>query len=474
VEIETFQRIVQEQCHLQPGLPVLIGVSGGPDSLCLLDLLARLEIPLVVAHFDHGLRPDSERDAEVVGRMAAAYAAVFCTARGNVALLARTAHLSIEEAARQARYRFLFEQAQAHAAQAVAVAHTADDQVETVLMHLLRGAGLDGLKGMPFRTEQPGWLPSLPLVRPLLGTWRADVEEYCRLRGLAPLYDPTNQETLYYRNRLRLELIPTLQAYNPQVKEVFWRMAQTLAGDQESLEALLEPLWQTCLLERAPGYVALDLARMLACLPGQQRSLLRRAMRLLRPGLRDIDFTTIERGRDFLEAPPATAQVDLAANLRLFVANGRLYLAEWGVTILDRDWLQIPPGQELELTVPGELILSGGRRLRADWCSSLPAPQLYTAPPANRVWLDARWMSLPLRVRTRRPGDRFQPLGLGGHTQKLSDFWINQHLPAPARPAWPLVCSGDQIAWVPGFRPAEPFKINPQSFKAIVLEITDF
>ena len=206
MELQVFLKTVQEQCHLQPDQPVLVGVSGGPDSLCLLDLFSRLEFPLIVAHFDHALRPESARDAEYVRSLAAAYGKAFTTTRQDVALYAQTAHLSLEEAARQARYRFLFEQAQVYSAQAVAVAHTADDQVETVLMHLLRGSGLDGLKGMPFRTEFPGWQPQLPLVRPLLTTWRAEVEEYCRLRQLEPLYDPTNRETLYYRNRLRLDL----------------------------------------------------------------------------------------------------------------------------------------------------------------------------------------------------------------------------------------------------------------------------
>ena len=134
----------------------------------------------------------------------------------DVSALAEEQKLSIEEAARVARYRFLFEQARQLKAQAVAVAHNADDQVETVLMHLLRGAGLGGLKGMPYRAILPVWDEAIPLVRPLLGVWRSEIEVYCRQHSLEPIEDASNQDTTFFRNRLRHQLLPTLQEYNPQ------------------------------------------------------------------------------------------------------------------------------------------------------------------------------------------------------------------------------------------------------------------
>jgi tRNA(Ile)-lysidine synthase len=472
VDIIGFRKIILEQCRLDPNRVVVVGVSGGPDSLCLLDLLFRLEIPIVIAHFDHALRPDSAGDVEFVRQIAKSLDLPFVTARQNVALLAQAEHLSIEEAARNARYQFLFNQAVELNAQAVAVAHTADDQVETVLMHLLRGSGIHGLKGMTFRTEQTQWIAGIPLVRPLLKTWRAEIEAYCHNRDLAPLMDPSNQETVFFRNRLRHQLIPTLQEYNPRIKEVVWRMAQTLAGDLEILEELFEPIWKNCLVRQGNGYVCLSLPVLQLLLPGQQRTVLRRAIQIMQPGLRDFEFKTIERGRNFVNNPSATSQLDLAAGLRLFVENDLLFLAKWGTTILDQEWPQIPPGKTWILPLEGQLALADDWLLTVRIGESVPSETNWNSPGPTRVWLDLETVSMPLIVRTRQPGDRFQALGLNGHSLKLSNFFINEHLNQRARDGWPLICSGEQIVWIPGFRPAHFCRITEATQKTILIELS--
>ncbi len=468
--LDQLQTICQKECGLRAGLPVLVGVSGGPDSLCLLDALHRLGYPLVAACFNHGLRPEADAEVEFVAAQARERGLLFVTAKEDVSDLARREKLTIEEAARVARYRFLFSQARQAGAQAVAVAHNADDQVETVLMHLLRGSGLAGLRGMAYRARIPDWDERIPLVRPLLATWRADIVAYCAERGLSPVQDASNLNTTYYRNRLRHELLPYLQEYNPRVKEVFWRMSMTLAGDYALVEDLAGRVWENCVVEALPNRVALSLP-VFASLPrALQRAVLRRAVGLLRPHLRDFDFEAVERGVDFALSPTRTHQMDLLQNLRLWVEPERLYLSEWNRPLGAGEYPQIPPGAELTLPVPGRVDLGEGWALSAE----LVPPEHMHAHPDRRAdpsqaWLDADSLQFPLRVATRTPGLRFQPLGMEGRSLKLADFWVNVRLPVRARAGFPLVFSGGVLAWAPLFRPAHPFRITHQTRRAVHL-----
>src|SRR5512135_1332728 len=166
--LENIESILSEKCGLTRDRPIIAGISGGPDSLCLMNVLRKAGYHLIVAHFNHKLRPDADADANIVEQTAGRLNIASVIQSGDVRAFADAEKLSIEEAARSMRYRFLMEQARHSHAQAVAVGHTADDQVETVLMHFIRGAGLNGLKGMPYRSNLREFDPEIPLVRPLL------------------------------------------------------------------------------------------------------------------------------------------------------------------------------------------------------------------------------------------------------------------------------------------------------------------
>jgi tRNA(Ile)-lysidine synthase len=197
IVLEQFVSALKEKCLLDPGLPVLVGVSGGPDSLCMLDMLHQLGYPVIVAHLDHSLRAESAQEAEQLRQLAQSIGLTFVLERNDVDSYATSHSLSIEEAAREARYQFLFEQARQHQAQAVAVGHTANDQVETVLMHLLRGSGLPGLRGMSYRSLPNPWSKNIPLVRPLLGVWREEILAHLEQNGLVPTLDASNLDTRF-------------------------------------------------------------------------------------------------------------------------------------------------------------------------------------------------------------------------------------------------------------------------------------
>jgi tRNA(Ile)-lysidine synthase len=473
IVLEQLVSALKEKCLLDPGLPVLAGVSGGPDSVCMLDVLRQLGYRVIVAHLDHGLRAESGQEAEQLRQLAQGYGLTFVLERGDVQAYAASHSLSIEEAAREVRYRFLFEQAERFQAQAVAVGHTANDQVETVLMHLLRGSGLPGLRGMSYRSLPNPWSQNIPLVRPLLGTWREEILAHLERSGLQPSLDASNLDTRFYRNRLRHELVPQLEQLNPGVRQRLWHMADILSEDENVLEMVEQSAWAGCILEQGQGYAALDAEILREQPPGLQRRLLRRAIGLLRPGLRDIDFKTIERAIHFLNCASRSGQTDLAAGLRLELEGERLWLATWEADLPGAEWPQIKPGVRLRLEMPGEIVLAGSWRLRAE---SLPAsPGLLEQARSNadpyQVWLNQKMLELPLWARARQPGERFRPLGMGGHSMKLSDFMINNNLPRRARPGWPLVVSGEEIAWVPGYRMGEKFTIKENTRQIVHLSL---
>lgn len=471
MDLDRFREIVERECRLSAQRPVLVGVSGGPDSLCLLDGLARLGFSPVVAHFDHQLRPESAQDAAAVRRAAEDLGLPFCLGSQDVAAYAAAERLSIEEAARVLRYRFLFAEAHRCQAQAVAVGHTADDQVETVLMHLLRGSGIAGLTGMDFISQNAAWDPEIPLVRPLLAFWRSETVSYCLERGLSYVTDASNQDTTFFRNRLRRELIPILETYNPQVRLALWRMSRVLARDEAVVRAAIDRAWEACHAEVKPGAVTLDLAAFQALAAELRSGVLRRAVAALLPGLRDVDFSMTGRALRFLESG-APGQIDLLKGLRLFTEGGRLVIA-FPDAPAPSDWPQLELEEERRVDVPGWVDLPGGWRLAADWAGLEEVPDLNTKREASpwEAWLDAQALRGELSVRPPRRGDRFRPLGMAGHSVKLSDFWINHKLPRRARAAWPLVTAGDEIVWVPGFRPADFVQISENTYRLLHLRL---
>jgi tRNA(Ile)-lysidine synthase len=460
------EEVLRTQCALDPALPVLAGVSGGADSLCLLELLHAAGYRVIVAHFNHRLRPEAAEDCEAVAAHARRLGLPFLSDSADVRLWADEHGLSLEEAARTLRYRFLFAAARAQAAQAVAVGHTADDQVETVLMHFLRGAGLSGLKGMQYRTLLPLFDPALPIVRPLLSLWRQDTESFCREHDLEPHFDLSNNDETYFRNRLRHTLIPELETYNPRFKQALVHTALALQGDHAVLEADLDDMWEAIVPARGEGWVAFDRLLLQACQPGLQRGLLLRAAQSLNPDSRDIGFEALERALAFLPSPPGK-QADFINGLQLFTEGDRLYLAALEADLTFEAWPQV----SLPLPLSGDrLVLKNGWVLSIEECT--PQTEDWKHNPQPWVaFLDADLLEGSLVVRTAIPGERFQPLGMENGSLKLSDLFINLKIPRRARPAWPLVCAGEQVVWVAGLRTAHPLRVTEKTTRVIKLSL---
>ncbi len=471
--LEKLETILGKYCRLDLHLPVVVGVSGGPDSLCLMDILHHAGYPIVVAHFDHRLRPESDDEAADVRRIAERLKVPFATTAADVKTYAASHAMSIEEAARRLRYGFLFEQAHRFQAQAVAVGHTADDQVESILMHFIRGSGLTGLLGMHYRTVLRSLDKDIPIVRPLLDVWRKETRDYCIAHGLQPHLDPSNESFDFLRNRIRHALIPSLETYNPNFRRTVWRMAQSLSADHALLSELVRDGWKNCVLQETDKWIALDPRRLAKYSPGMQRNLFRRAIAILRPE-QEVSYAVLERASAML-ADARRERIDLTGGLSLIRQDDLLFIAEGEDRLPSDQWPQIPPQtNSLTVSIPGQARLPGGWKFSAEeWHQpALAWEESRKNADPYRVWLDGKDLPGQLELRVRRPGEVFEPLGLQGHSQKISDFFTNVKLPRRARQRWPLLCLREKVVWIPGYRPAESFKLKKTSSRILYFCLT--
>jgi tRNA(Ile)-lysidine synthase len=474
MDLKKFRDTVLHVCQVDPEKPLVVGVSGGADSLCLIHSLAGLGLPVTAVHFDHQLRQESGQDAEFVKQLMAEWHIPFVLGSQDVKSMAAKEKLSIEEAARKARYRFIFQTTRQIKAQAVGVGHTADDQVETVLMHFLRGAGSAGLRGMTFKSVLPEWDAEIPVIRPLLWVWREETEQYCQENGIFPLMDPSNANQTFFRNRLRHSLLPELQTYNPMIKQGIWRSSQSLAGDYEILELEALRLWAVCEGQVKKGQVAFLKAKTRELTRGQINLLIRTTIRHLRPNLRDIDYDSVRRAARFIVAPSRSHRMELVDHLSIHLDRDWILLRDDLAPVSDVSWPQI--ATHLEIMIKGEGVFS----LSPGWeCTCQVVPQnradeliqVARIDPFQAV-LDADQAPFPLLLRTRKTGDFFTPFGMEGKRVRLTDFWINQRLPLAARKDWPLIFSQDQIIWVPGFRISHLAKVTSASQRILSLRIS--
>jgi tRNA(Ile)-lysidine synthase len=272
---------------------------------------------------------------------------------------------------------------------------------------------------------------------------------------------------------LRNILIPTLETYNPKFRESVWRTVQSLNSDYAILKETINANWNKSLILRDEEYVMLDLSFLSSCSAGLQRHIIRRTVESIAPG-QETAFSVLERASSFI-ADPARVRMDLAGGLTLFREGDALYIAMPHAELPFDRWPQMPAQKDfIGVSVPGQVNLSGGWKFSAEkWrLAALAWEQANRNEDPFQVWLDAEGLPDPLELRVRRDGDVFEPLGMKGHSQKLSDFFTNEKLATRARPRWPLLCAAERIVWVPGFRPAESFKLQQSSRKVAYFSVT--
>lgn len=499
------QDAIEEHDLLTPGDRMVVGLSGGPDSLCLLHVLTRLreayEMLLHVAHLNHGTRgAASDADAEFVRATTAQWNLPVTVEKRDVPRLADEHGLAFEEAARRARYAFLCRVAAQVGASLIAVGHNADDQAETVLMHVIRGSGLAGLRGMLPRTpitsyrlltplggaasgdgHPPGsrWgadgdvsepRPTPDIIRPLLGVPRVDIEHYCAAHDLKPRFDRSNLDTTYFRNRLRHELLPELETYNPKIRERLCHMARVAAADYELLVDARQETWGEVVREEREDAVVFDQAAWQALPVALQRSTLRHAAYRLRRSLRDVTFVHVENAREVALDGETGKASSLPMGLELTVGYDTLTISDAGQPSPPPDEPFLWSDDPLPVPVPGTIPLP-----ETDWVLEARGLNRWTMPEItapDHPWtgfFDAEALADPLVLRPRRRGDRFQPLGMRGHHVKVSELMINLKIPEAWRNHVPLLVAAGEILWVCGYRVAESARVTPDTESVIML-----
>ncbi|MCX6010063.1 MAG: tRNA lysidine(34) synthetase TilS [Chloroflexi bacterium] len=458
-------KFIHERNLFSAGDKLVVAVSGGGDSVCLLHILAQwrkeLGVELHVAHLNHQLRgAESDSDDSYVSDLARRLDVSATIECRDVAAYRDQKGGSLEEAAREVRYSFLTEVARGIGTSKVVVAHTRDDHIETIVMHLLRGAGTTGLRGLQPRSVLPYGENSsqLEVVRPLLEVTRQETLDYCQRYNLAPRSDSSNVSLSFLRNRVRLELLPVLRSYNPSIDKVLLRLADIAGGDISFIEEQASLLWKE--LAREEGDVIyLNMSKMVASPRAMQRQIFRRAVKQLRGNLKDVEADHIEAMIDFL-SKPAGKKLCLPDGLTLSTEYGRLVLASAQASICP-----LPPLKGVSnINIPGETDLPGWR-VRADIIQEVVGDENGLAAS-----FDLDKVGKELTVRRRRPGDRFQPLGMS-QTKKLQDFMVDSRIPRSWRDRVPLICSPKQILWVVGWRIDDRVKVTGNTKEVLRLQL---
>jgi len=442
-------------CH---GDTVVVAVSGGADSVALLDILSSLtmlRLNLVVAHLDHGLRgKESDDDAAFVEELAARYRFPFELQQVDVKEISKQRKLSLEEAGRIARYEWFDTVARTYGARSIALGHHADDQAETFLLRLFRGSGTTGLASMRI-------LSADRYVRPLLMLTRDDILAYLERRGLSCRHDSSNNEKVFLRNRIRHECLPYLRTFNPAISERLNNAAEILAADEAVLETLIDQLFPRLSRCDSDG-VVLDVEAVRAELPGVRFRLYRRALLVLRGDLARIATTHLKQVDQLVHSARTQGEQSLPDGFTAMRCYDELHFLPAGKEQGRESW-------EIAIEGPGRYVLPDGRTISVRLTSP---PESWGSVPSFRTYFDPATVPFPWKVRTFRPGDRFRPFGMTG-TRKVKDFFIDRKIPLPLRRRIPLLFSGEGLIWVCGLRVSESGRVQPGTHEVAEVEIPE-
>ena len=456
-------RFIREHKLVPGGSRLLLAVSGGADSTCLLHVLNSLRqelgIELHVAHLDHQLRgAESEADAGYVAGLAGSLGIPATIERRDVGAYQKEHRISLEEAAREVRYLFLAEVAASIGAGCVATGHTGDDQVETILMHLVRGTGTRGLIGLRPSNKWGLGGNQVTIVRPLLEVSRQETVQYCRHHRLEPRTDTSNLSLSPLRNRIRRQLIPLLESYNPQVAEALLRLSAVAEDEISLLDEEVARLWPEVVWQHE-GVIVLDKEGFKPLPPALKRHLLRAAVEELLGSLKDIETRHIEEIMAALDKA-AGKQVSLPGEIIFSIDYDRYLLGPAPDALCP-----FPPLEgETKLIVPGETRLPGWQVTAA-----IIEPGRVVAEGELVAYLDLGAAGDELMIRSGRPGDRFYPLGLG-QPKKLGQFMIDAKIPRAWRKRIPVVFSPGQILWLVGYRLDDRVKVTEKTRRVLRLE----
>lgn len=458
---QVVRETIQKYQMILPGEIVIAGVSGGPDSLTMLHLLKELQdeldFSLHVAHVDHSFRgKEAEEEASWVKETAAKWGLPCTVTKVNVPEIAREQGVSAQEAGHLVRKKFFLGLLEKLGAQKIALGHQADDQAETVLMHFLVGAGLEGLQGIvPLNG---------PMIRPLIFLRRAEIETYCRENSLEPRRDPSNKKDIYLRNKIRQQIIPWLEEkINPNLVETLNRTAAIIQDEEDFLRRETAKAARR-LMQKSEKKISLSLPGWGSLHPGMQRRLIRLAYQQLGKN-QGLAFFHVEEVRNFMQEGQVGKYLQLPG--RIVVEKGYEE-----ILFYEEESISLNNGgggiAEQLLKIPGEtLIPETGQRIRAEIVEADVGQS-----QKGKVYLPWAEPLPQFYVRSRRAGDRFSPLGLQG-TKKVKDYFIEKKIPRKKRESILLVTTDEEIVWIPELALTERSSKKSKSGKYLVLTIVN-
>ncbi|ABW17993.1 tRNA lysidine(34) synthetase TilS [Alkaliphilus oremlandii] len=455
--IDKIKKTIHENNLIEWGDRIIVAISGGPDSVCLLHNLYQLReeynLELYGAHLNHNFRGiDAQVDAQYVANLCEELNILCFIKSMDVPQYAKEKGLSSEEAGRILRYEFFDEIAEQVGANKIAVAHNENDQAETVLMRLLRGTGLQGLTAIHINRGR--------IIRPLLGVDRKSIEEYCEKYQLSPRIDKTNLESIYKRNKIRLELIPYLEEhYNPNIIENLVRTAEILKEDFDFIEEQSREIYSGLMTNQNEFSLTLPLEAIRNLHPAIKSRVIRLAAEQLLGRQEILEYKHVQNVLDLVEKGATGKKTALPLGLIAKISYENLCFTteaeesrayEYELPLEDFLYLE-----ELDGTFEARVFERNQTQeiSRDKYCKCFDYDQIKNT----------------LNVRNRREGDKFYPLGLTG-SKKLKDFFIDYKIDRDERERMPLVCDGNEIMWVVGLRISEKYKITDKTTR--ILEVT--
>jgi tRNA(Ile)-lysidine synthase len=457
--LQKVQETIKKYSMLSKGDSVLIGLSGGPDSVCLTVILDKLKgnfnLSLHAVYVDHGLRPEEGKKEQAFCRTICEKLGIgFCSKSVDVKGYAKEKRLNIQEAARELRYQIFEEVSKEINATKIALAHNADDQAETVLMRLLRGSGSKGLSGIPPVRGK--------IIRPLIEIERREIEKFLSQNlSIIPqtsppfIIDSSNLKTDYLRNWIRLKVMPELKRHNPALVYSIGRSAEILRDEDVYLESIVTKTLEGLISKKANNLIELSLFPLENMEKPILRRLLRRAIKEIRGTERGIDFVHIEDIINLIKNGKSGDSLNLLNGIRAIKGYSTLLLTSEAPLKL----------KTCVLNVPGELFLEeNGIILKTEISENMED----VIAGKDTAVFDYDSLTFPLIVRMREQGDYFYPSGFGKR-KKLQDFFVDNKVPKDKRDVVPIVVSGKDIIWVAGYRMDERFRAKKDTKRFLII-----
>jgi tRNA(Ile)-lysidine synthase len=448
---------------LTQGEKVVVGVSGGPDSICLLHALfvisKILDINLFVFHLNHMLRgEEADKDEDYVIGVCKKLEIPLLTKSVNIKRVAQEEGLSIEEAAREIRYREFALYAQAVGASKIAVAHNKNDQAETILMRIIRGTGLDGLTGMELRRGN--------IIRPLLDISRNEIEEYCNKHLLHPRIDSSNLHNIYTRNKIRLELIPEIdKLFKTDVTDSLVRMSKILRDDNDLLEMNSLDFYKQAVKKEDEKNILINLEKLKTYHISMIKRVIRLAVNKVKQNLKGIESVHLDAAVDLIFDGKTGSRICFPENIFVEKSYNTIKIGqnfEYSSTITFN----------VEVDIPGHTYIEGLHTfIEASILDRIELGNFFKNPTPNSFlqFFDYEKLDMGINIRNRKSGDIFKPYNSNG-TKKLKEYLIDNKIPREKRDIIPIMAKGNEVIWIVGYKISDKFKVTENTKSILKLE----